>query len=86
MLVDQNIADSIVVPYDSRVPFPVGTVITIVNMNSSSISINTEGGNTSIMLAGDGYGSGYSLAGYGMATLLKVGPEQWVASGNLTSF
>ncbi len=86
VLVDQNIADSIVVPYDSRVPFPVGTVITIVNMNSSSISINTEGGNTSIMLAGDGYGSGYSLAGYGMATLLKVGPEQWVASGNLTSF
>lgn len=86
VLIDQNITDSIVVPYDSRVPFPVGTVITIVNMNSGSISINTEGGNTSIMLAGDGYGSGYSLAGYGMATLLKVGTEQWVASGNLTSF
>ena len=85
VLVDQNIADSIVVPYNSRVPFPVGTVITIVNMNSSNIDIVTEGGNTSIMLAGDGFNSGYLLSGYGMATLLKVGPEQWVASGNLST-
>jgi hypothetical protein len=81
----ENNGDDIVIPYNSRVPFPIGSVITIVNIGSGDINIGTEGGGTSIMLAGDGFGSYYLLQAYGMATLLKIGPEQWVISGNVVS-
>jgi hypothetical protein len=35
------------------------------------------------MIVGDGYYSGVELLGYGVATLLKVGREQWIISGNV---
>ena len=75
--------DNIVIPYNSRVPFPVGTVITIVNPNSGNIGISVEGGSTSIMQAGEGYNSFYLIQAFGVVTLLKVGIDQWVISGNV---
>jgi hypothetical protein len=75
--------DSILVPYDARVAFPIGTVITIVNTDSSSVYIYKEGGSTDIMLAGDGFYGTYVVQAYGVATLLKVGREQWVIAGNV---
>jgi hypothetical protein len=75
--------DSILVPYNSRVEFPIGTVITIVNIDSSSVYINTEGSSIDMIIAGQGYYSSILLEGYGIATLLKVGREQWVIAGNV---
>ena len=75
--------DSIIIPYNSRVPFPIGSVITIVNTTSSTIGIGSEGGSTNVMLAGEGNNSWYAIQNYGVATLLKIGPEQWVISGNV---
>lgn len=77
--------DSILVPYDSRVAFPIGTVITIVNIDSSSVYINKEGGSIDMIIAGAGSYSSAELTGYGIATLLKVGREEWVISGNVNS-
>ena len=77
--------DQIVIPYDSRVPFPVGTQIMIVNDTGSSVYIVTEGGGTSLMIAGDGYNNA-ELANYGVATLLKIGREKWSISGNVQSW
>lgn len=79
----QESNDNIVVPYDARVPFPIGTVITIVNDSGSAVYINTEGGGTSMFIAGDGYYSNIQLNNYGIATLLKVDRERWVISGNV---
>jgi hypothetical protein len=75
--------DNIVVPYNARVPFPVGSVITIVNTSDSTIVINVEGSSTDIMLAGDGFYGTYVVQAYGVATLLKIGQDRWVISGNV---
>ncbi len=75
--------DNIIIPYNARVPFPIGSVITIVNTGNSSIGISKEGGSISVMLAGDGFNDFYLLQDYGVATLLKIGPEEWVISGNV---
>jgi hypothetical protein len=75
--------DNIVIPYNSRVPFPVGSVITVVNTTSSTIGIGPEGGSINVMLAGNGNNSWYIIENYGMVTLLKIGLEQWVISGNV---
>jgi len=75
--------DDIVIPYNARVPFPIGTVITIVNRGSNTINISKEGGSIEVMLAGDGFYSYFDLAPYGVATLLKIGIESWMISGNV---
>jgi hypothetical protein len=75
--------DNIVVPYNARVPFPVGSVITIVNTSNDTIGISVEGSSTDIMLAGDGFYGAYYVEAYGVATLLKVGQDRWVISGNV---
>ncbi len=75
--------DSILVPYNARVEFPVGTVITIVNVTGNSVYINKEGGSIDIMITGQGTYSSAELTPYGMATLLKVGREEWVIAGNV---
>jgi hypothetical protein len=75
--------DNIVIPYNSRVPFPIGSVITVVNTTNSTIGIGPEGGSISVMLAGTGNNSWYIIENYGMVTLLKIGEEQWVISGNV---
>lgn len=80
-----NQDDNIIIPYDARVPFPIGTTITIVNDTGGTVYIYTEGGGTSVMLAGDGYYSGFAMDNYGIATLLKIGREKWVISGNVGS-
>lgn len=77
--------DEIVIPYNARVEFPVGTVITIVNSQSNSIYINTEGSSIGVMIVGEGNYNYIELTQYGIATLLKVGRDQWVISGNVQS-
>ena len=81
--VNQN--EEILIPYNARVEFPVGTVITIVNSDSSSVYINKEGGSMGLMIVGEGYYDYVELTQYGMATLLKVGRDQWVIAGNVQS-
>jgi hypothetical protein len=78
--------DDIMIPYNSRVPFPIGTVITIVNDTGGNVTISPEGyGNIYLMLTGEGSVPGVVLENYGMATLLKFGFDSWVISGNVTS-
>jgi hypothetical protein len=77
--------DEIMIPYDARVPFPIGTVITIVNNSGNSVYINYEGNITNLVIVGDGDYSGAQLFNTGIATLLKVERERWVISGNVQS-
>ena len=79
--------DNILIPYNARVPFPIGTTITIVNdSGGGSIYIGTEGGGTSLMVAGNGNWGGAEVTGYGVATLLKIETEKWVIWGNVNSW
>ena len=74
------------IPYNSRVEFPIGTVITIVNPQSGDMTVYTEGGSISVMIPGDGtYTGGYfTVSSYGMATLLNIGMDSWVLAGNVS--
>jgi len=75
--------DSILLPYNSRVELPIGTVVRVVNTTGSWIEVQVEGGGTQLMVAGFGYFySGY-VTNYGVATLLKVGRDEWHMSGNV---
>jgi hypothetical protein len=78
--------ESIRIPYNARVEFPIGTVITIVNPRGDSVVINTEGGSIQVMIPGDdNYSNGgtFLVSEYGMATLLKIGMDSWVLAGNV---
>ena len=76
--------ESIRIPYNARVEFPIGTVITIVNPRGDSVLINTEGSNINVMIPGDNTytGGSFYVSEYGMATLLKIGTDSWVLAGN----
>jgi len=78
--------ESIRIPYNARVEFPIGTVITIVNPRGDSVVVNTEGGSIQVMIPGDdNYSNGgtFLVSEYGMATLLKIGMDSWVLAGNV---
>jgi hypothetical protein len=75
--------DSILLPYNSRVELPIGTVVRVVNTTTNSISINVEGGGTSMIVAGQGFYSNALVLPYGLATLLKIGRDEWHISGNV---
>jgi hypothetical protein len=77
---------SIRIPYNARVEFPIGTVITIVNPRGDSVVVNTEGGSIQVMIPGDdNYSNGgtFLVSEYGMATLLKIDTDSWVLAGNV---
>ena len=78
-----NSNDSILLPYNSRVELPIGTVVRVVNTTSDPININVEGGGTSMIVAGQGYYSNGLVLPYGLATLLKIGRDEWHMSGHV---
>jgi hypothetical protein len=68
---------------DSEVPFEIGTTIVIVNANVTSFIRGITGGSVvSLRLAGTAESGNRTLAPYGMATLVKIGTNLWIASGN----
>ena len=81
-----NEDDRIIVPYDARVPFPIGTKIMIVNDTGNNVLVQLEGQSQDMMIAGEGYANTAELANYGVATLLKIGRERWSISGNVVIY
>lgn len=68
------------IPLNAAVAFPVGTVITISNLTSSSITIAPISGVT-LRQAGTTNTGNRTLAAYGMATLRKTATDTWFISG-----
>jgi hypothetical protein len=67
------------IPANSSVAYPVGTVVTFVNLiNDVTIAITTD----TMYLAGDGATGSRTLAAYGVASAVKVASTSWVISGN----
>jgi hypothetical protein len=76
--------DDIVIPYYSRVPFPVGSKIMIVNAYPGTINIGIEGQSVLVLLSGsnNSYTNFYMNLG-DVATLLNIGRDRWVFFGDV---
>jgi hypothetical protein len=75
---DDN-ARTFTIPANGSVAYPVGTVITFVNMkNTVTIAITTD----TMYLAGPGTTGSRTLAEYGVATAVKLTSTTWLISGN----
>jgi hypothetical protein len=67
------------IPAESSVNYPIGTVISFVNLqNTVTIAITTD----TMYLANDGDTGSRTLAEYGMASAMKVASTTWIISGN----
>lgn len=77
--ITDNNARTFTIDSNANVPYPVGTVITFVNMiNTLTISITSD----TMYLAGAGTTGSRTLAAYGVATAIKVTSTSWIISGN----
>ena len=80
-----NSDTDIIVPYDQDSPLPIGFTVVVINDSGGTINIDADGGGINIRNSSDGNTATYwDLAGYGMATLIKVGENYWYISGNVT--
>lgn len=74
-----NNARTFTIDSNANVPYPVGTVITFVNMiNTVTIAITSD----TMYLAGAGTTGSRTLAAYGVASAIKVSSTTWIVSGN----
>ena len=73
-------ARTFTIPANASVAYPIGTVLTFLNMTSQvvSIAITTD----TMYLAGTGTTGTRSLAQYGMASAIKMTSTTWLISGN----
>ena len=75
-----TVARTYTIPANSVVPFPPGTVLTIVNQNAAgsiTITITTD----TLRLAGTGATGTRTLAANGIATCIKITGTEWMISG-----
>jgi hypothetical protein len=73
-----NNARTFTIPANGSVAYPIGTVLTFVNMaNTVTIAITTD----TMYLAGTGTTGSRSLAAYGVATAVKMTSTTWLISG-----
>ena len=74
-----NNARTFTIPANSSVAFPVGTVVTFVNLvNTVTIAITSD----TLTQAGTGSAGSRTLAANGLATCIKVSSTQWMISGS----
>lgn len=72
-------SQTITIPANASVPLEIGTTFVVVNANvTSSIAITSD----ALRLAGTSTTGTRTLAAYGMATIIKVDANTWIASGN----
>jgi hypothetical protein len=73
-------ARTFTIPANGSVAYPVGTVLTFVNMTSQVVTIAIT--SDTLYLAGTGTTGSRSLAQYGMATAVKLTSTTWLISGS----
>jgi hypothetical protein len=74
-----NNARTFTIPSNASVPYPIGTVVSFVNLaNTVTIAINSD----TMYLAGPGTTGSTTLDAFGVASALKVASTVWIISGN----
>lgn len=68
------------IPANASVAFPIGTMITLVNLaaNNTTIAITTD----TLTWSPSGASGSRTLAQFGIATIIKTSTAQWVISGS----
>ena len=74
-------AQTITIPANATVAFPLGTIVTIINNGTTSVSINSTTNSITTYVAGDGTTGNRTLPIKGMATLIKVDTNTWFITG-----
>ena len=69
---------NIIIPSNSNVAYPVGTVMSLVTAGSGC---NVQIQNDTLIIAGNGTSGNRTLSSYGMATIMKVANTTWYISG-----
>ena len=70
----------ITVPPNATTAFAIGDTIAVYNNSGSTITI-TQGSGVMLRLVGTSTTGSRALAARGLCTLLKVGTDEWIASG-----
>lgn len=70
----------ITVPPNSSVAFAIGDTVSVYNNSGSSVTLS-QGSGVTIRLVGTSTTGNRTLAQRGIATLLKVATDEWVATG-----
>lgn len=70
----------ITVPPNSMTAFAIGDTIAVYNNGASGITI-TQGAGVTLRLVGTSTTGSRTLAGRGLCSLIKVGTDEWIASG-----
>lgn len=73
----------VIVPTNAAVPFAIGDLVTIYNNSGSTQQITAAAGVT-LRLNGSSTTGTRTIALRGVATLMKVATNEWVAMGNVT--
>lgn len=77
-IADDN-ARTFTIPANASVAYPVGTVLTFVNLiNTVTIAITSD----TMYLGNDGATGSRTLAAYGVASAIKASSTVWIISGN----
>lgn len=72
---------TLTIPTNANVAFALGTVVSVVNQSTANVSIVAPtGGN--LWLVGNATSSNRTITSYGVATMLKVGTNNWFINGN----
>jgi hypothetical protein len=75
-----NNARTFTIPANSSVAYPVGTVLTFVNLAEADVTIAIT--DDTLYLAGAGTTGSRTLAEYGIASAVKLASTTWLISGN----
>ena len=73
-------ANTLTVPLSSAVDFDIGSVVAVIQIGSGTTSITAASG---VTLNGSAAGSGDIQTQYQGVALLKVGTDEWIASGDI---
>lgn len=73
---------NVTIPQNSSVPFPVGTIITLVNSPTYSSNIVNTGSSTLYVVANSTPRTSIQIGSFGIASLIKIGTDTWYVSGS----
>lgn len=74
-------AQTVTIPLNATVAFPIGTCITLVNTGTTAVSVAIAGGVT-LTQAATGATGARTLATTGLASLLKIATDSWYITGS----
>jgi hypothetical protein len=69
------------IPTDASVAFPVGTVITVLNIGVGTCTISAVTSGTTTVLSAGGTAAAPTLAQYKSAACIKTGTDAWYVVG-----